>query len=135
MAQSTQATTEIRELIQRSEQARLELSQAHARFRHHFDLPGRVLDSIKAEPTKWAGGSVLVGLLTSRFFKPKKKPPEQVQTVKKERNLLLGALTLIIALAKPAAKIYATKLFNDYYVNRRGKSSLRRNRSGNSRPY
>ncbi len=130
MAKSTQQKAEIAELIRRSEASRLRLSDAHSVLKDRLNVPARLVGSLKAEPKKWIGGSVVVGLVASRFFRSK-KPSKKVRKVKKPRSLLLGTLTLAATMAKPAAKIYATKLLKDYFRRQLDDGSARRPVSGN----
>lgn len=134
MAKPTQKV-EIAELVRRSEAARLHLSDAHSALKDKLNVPARLKESLKAEPTKWLGGSLVAGLVASRVFRKKKKPPEKVLSVKKQRNLLLGTLTLAFTLAKPAAKIYATKLLKDYFRKQLDNGGTRRPVTGNISRY
>jgi len=118
MAKSTQQKAGIAELIRRSEQSRLRLSDAHSALKDRLNMPARLKESLKVAPKKWVGGSLFAGLLLGRLFGAKKERPEGVQKIRKQRNLLLGALTLIATLAKPAAKIYATNLLREYFQGR-----------------
>ncbi len=135
MAKSTNTTAEIRKLVLLSETARLELGRSHARLKDRFDFSGRVKSQISSEPAKWLGGSAAIGFLLSALFKPKKKPaptPARVHTVKKERNALVGVVAILLAVAKPIARIYATKFLKDYLK----RHVQRKYRGGtNVRPY
>ena len=121
MVKSTQQQAEIAELIRRSETARLQLSDAHAALKDKLNVPARLKESLKAEPKKWMGGSLVAGLLFSRMFRSRKPQQEKVQQVRKQRNILLGALALLVSLAKPAAKIYATNLLREYFQRKLGR--------------
>lgn len=122
MAKSTQKTIEIAELIRQSEASRAVLAKAHANYKHKLDVPSRLRESLKKEPMKWVGGSLVIGFVASLFFKSRRKQPEKVavKNAKKDRNFFLGLLTLGLALAKPAAKVYATKLVKDYLSEKLG---------------
>ncbi|WP_411826586.1 hypothetical protein [Luteolibacter sp. AS25] len=120
MAKSIKTTVEISELIAQGKAARLQLGKSHAELKHKLDFPNRLRESVKAEPTKWIGGSAAAGLVGSFLFRRKKKPQElvrRVRKVKKQRNLLLATLGLGFTVVKPVAKIYATKLLKDYFKN------------------
>ncbi len=119
MAQPTQKPIEITELIRRSEAARAQLGASHAALKRKLDVPARIRDSVVAEPTKWVGGSLAVGFMAKFLFR-KKKPDstKRIKKVKKQRNFFLGLLALGMTVAKPVARIYATKLIKDYFRNR-----------------
>ncbi|MFD2255750.1 hypothetical protein ACFSSA_03595 [Luteolibacter algae] len=125
------------ELIRLSEISRAQLGQAHAHFKHKLDVPSRMKDSLKAEPVKWVGGSLAAGFLGSFLFKGKnkQKTPERVKTVKKERNFLISLLLLGLTMAKPAAKIYATKLLKDYFRTQLANGTLLKKRDRSIPPY
>lgn len=115
MAKSTQKSIELGELIRRSEVARLQLGQAHRQLKRKLDIPSRIQESLKSNPTKWLGGSLVTGFMGSFLFKSKSKKPKQADaSLRKERGLVLGLLVMLFTLVKPAAKIYATKLLKDY---------------------
>ena len=126
MAKPTQQKTEIAELIRRSEASRLRLSDAHSALKDRMNAPARLKESLKAEPVKWLGGSLVAGFVASRLFRPGRRRAEKVPMVKKQRNFLLGTLALATTLAKPAAKIYATKLLKDYLKRYLENGSARR---------
>ncbi len=118
MAKSTQQKAELERLIRISEASRLRLSDAHSAFKNRLNAPARLAGSLKAEPSKWIGGSLVAGFLASRLFGSKKKPSGRVKEVKKQRNFLFGTLALAAAVAKPVARIYATNLVKDYLGKR-----------------
>jgi hypothetical protein len=119
MAQSTEKSKQLGELVRQAEASRLRLSETHARIRKALDLPSRIKASVADGPAKWLGGSLVAGIATSFLFRSrKKKVSARVKAVKKERNFLLGSLTLLFALSKPVAKIYASKLLKDYLTRR-----------------
>jgi hypothetical protein len=95
------------------------LTGAHTRLRHSLDLPSRIKAAITGAPAKWLGGALIAGFGASFLFRQdKKKPAAKAAAVKKERGFLLGLLTLVFTLSKPAVKIYATKLLKDYLSRR-----------------
>ena len=119
MAHPTEKSKRLAVLVKQGEASRLVLSGAHARLRHTLDMPLRIKSSITSAPAKWLGGSLVAGFATSLLFRSgKKKAPAQIVTAKKERGFILGLLTLMFALSKPAVKIYATKLLKDYLSRR-----------------
>lgn len=127
MAKSTQQKKEFGELIRRSEAARLQIGLAHSRFKRRLDLPSRIKDSIKSEPGKWLGISAVVGFVGSVLLKSKKTPPiEKAGPFRKKRRFSLAMVALLVRLAKPAAKIYATKLIKDYLTSRLQRGIARR---------
>ena len=116
---------ELAELIRRSEAARESLSRSGARFKHKLSFAGKATSAVTSEPTKAIGGSILAGIILKMLlFRKKKSSPKKsglenkVSHLKKERGLLLSLIALIGMAAKPAAKMYATKLIRDYLRNR-----------------
>lgn len=119
MADPSEKSKQLAELVKQGEASRLILTGAHARLRHTLETPSRIKSSITSAPAKWLGGSMVVGFAASMLFRSgKKKAPAQIITTKKERGLVLGLVTLAFTLVKPAAKIYATKLLKDYLSRR-----------------
>lgn len=125
MAKQNQGKSDLGELIQRSDAARASLSQSGTKLKQKLNLASRAKDSIKKEPAKAIGGSLLAGLLLKKILFRKKKTPlkqfkqkQQVAQLKKNRGMLLGILTLLGTAAKPAVKMYATKLLKDYLKRR-----------------
>lgn len=108
----------LEELVRRSEAARLRLTESHASLRHKLDFPARARESLMEKPTKWLGGSLAAGFMGSLLFRKKKKAPERVRELKRQRGFLLGLLSLAFAMGKPLAKVYATKLLKDYLAGR-----------------
>ena len=116
MADPTEKSKRLAELVKRSEASRLALSDAHAGLMHALDLPSRLKASMSGSPAKWLGGSLAAGLVASLLFRSRKKNlPSRLATVKKERGSLLS---LAFSLSKPVLKIYATKLLKDYLARR-----------------
>lgn len=119
MADPTEKSKRLAELVKRSEASRLALSDAHAGLMHAMDLPSRLKSSMSASPVKWLGGSMAASLVASLLFRSRKKnAPALLATVKKERGSLPGLLSLVFSLSKPALKIYASKLLKDYLARR-----------------
>jgi hypothetical protein len=116
MADPTEKSKRLVELVKRSEASRLVLSDAHAGLMHALDLPSRLKASMSGSPAKWLGGSLAAGLVASLLFRSRKNnAPSRLATVKKERGSLLS---LAFSLSKPVLKIYATKLLKDYLARR-----------------
>jgi hypothetical protein len=136
MAHPTEKSKRLAELVNQGEASRIVLTDAHLCLRRTLDVPSRIKSSMTGAPAKWLGGSLLAGLTTSLLFgSGKKKAPTEIVTPKKERGFVLGLLTLLFTLSKPAVKIYATKLLKDYLSRRFiGGSDLRPGVTRNS-PY
>ena len=133
---------ELAELIRRSEAARLSLSRSGARFKHKLSFAGRATDVVKSDPTKAIGGSIVAGFLLKKLLTRKKKSSPKaskletkVLHLKKERGLLLSLLALIGMAARPAAKMYATKLIKDYLQRRLHSGLAARRRATPLRQY
>lgn len=118
MAQQIEKQMTLEELASRSEAARLRLTESHARLKHKLDLPSRARESVMERPAKWLGGSLAVGFMGSFLFRKKKPAPTRVKELKRQRGFLLGLLSLAVAMGKPLAKVYATKLVRDYLTGR-----------------
>lgn len=119
MAYPAEKSKQLAELVRRGAESRLVLTGAHTRLRHRLDMPSRIKAAITGAPGKWLSGALIAGFGASLLFRPaKKKPTAKVAAVKKERGFILGLLALVFTLAKPAVKIYATKLLKDYLSSR-----------------
>jgi hypothetical protein len=138
MAKPTQKAVELGELIRRSEAARLSIGRAHQLLKHRLDAPSRIKESLKAQPAKWIGGSIVAGFVGSFLFKSrKKKMRDEVKATGKGRNSLLRllGLNLLVKILKPAAKIYATKLLKDYVAQHVARGGFERNLGVDRPPY
>lgn len=125
MAHKHQEKVNIQKLIERSEKARETITEARLELKNKFDVAGRVREAVTSDPVKLVGGSLVGGYLLKKIFfrgkrHPKRAPKhrEEVNHLKKERGVLIGILGMFLALAKPAAKMYATKLIRDYFKKR-----------------
>jgi hypothetical protein len=119
MARPTEKSKQIAELIKQGENSRLLLSDANSRLIQSLDVPSRIKSSLAGAPSKWLGGSLIAGIAASLLFCRKKKTtPELIFTNTKEQGLVQGILALVFTLSKPAIKIYATKLLEDYLSRR-----------------
>lgn len=124
MAERTQERTKLAELVRRSGTARIQIGLAHANLRRRLDIPERLKESIKSQPMKWLGGSMLAGLFGSFIFKGGIRKKESISRAGGLGNFLTsGLLKLLYKLVKPAAQIYATKLLKDYLEARLIKGS------------
>ncbi|MDP4625389.1 MAG: hypothetical protein NWT08_09660 [Akkermansiaceae bacterium] len=125
MAKQNKENPDLGELIRRSDAARASLSQSGTALKQKLNFAGRAKDAVIKEPAKAIGGSLVAGFILKKLLFRKKKTSskafEQVAKIshlKKERGLLLGLLALLGTLAKPAVKMYATKLLKDYLKRR-----------------
>lgn len=117
MDQQRKKHTDFAALIDRSERARATLAEARLEIKNKFDIAGRVRDTVTSEPAKIVVGSLAAFVVLKKLLFRKKPPAprsREISHLKTERGLLLGLLALLGALAKPAAKMYATKLLKDY---------------------
>lgn len=119
MAHPTEKPKQLAELIRQAEASRLELTAAHARIRRSLDVPARIKASVAGSPSKWLGGSLVAGLASSLLFRTgKRKAARRAEKENKPRGFFLGLALTLLALSKPALKIYATKLLKDYLAGR-----------------
>ena len=125
MAHQHKNKVDIQKLIERSEKARDTITEARLELKNKFDIAGRVRETLTSDPAKLVGGSVVGGYFLKKLFFRKKRREhpsyynnQEVSHLKKERGFLLGAIAMIVALAKPVAKMYATKLLKDYLQRR-----------------
>ncbi len=116
MAISIEKQQELSRLIEQASQARTQISSSCAQLHEKLDFVGRAKTSVSEEPMKWIGGSAAVGLATSFLFRPRKRHKEMaiLAAIPRIRGLIWKLLVLVTKLIKPAAKIYATKLFKDH---------------------
>lgn len=117
MAHPTEITKALAQMVRVSEASRLVLTDSHAHMRRALDVPARIKESLLEAPGKWLGGSLVAGLAASFLFR-RKKPPEKVKELKRQRGFLLGLLSLAFAMGKPIAKVYATRMLRDYLASR-----------------
>ncbi|MGJ8643111.1 MAG: hypothetical protein ACSHX9_06865 [Luteolibacter sp.] len=125
MAKQNTATPDLEELIRRSDAARASLSQTRADLKEKLNFAGKAKDAFKKQPAKAIGGSLVAGFVLKKIlFRKKKVSPKKLKQsdtfslINKERSFLLSILLLLGKAAKPAVKIYATKLFKDYLKRR-----------------
>ena len=123
MARIRKTGVDIQKLIERSEAARGTLAQARVELRHRFDFASRMKETLTSAPAKLIGGTVVAGYLLKKILYKKTRRSDsgkalRISHLKKERGVLLGVLAALTALAKPAAKMYATKLLKDYFKKR-----------------
>ncbi len=124
MAQPTEKSKQIAELIKQGENSRLLLGDANSGLIKVLDVPSRIRSSLTGAPSKWLGGSLIAGIAASLLFRRRKKTaPERIFSTTKEHGLVHGILALVFTLSKPAIKIYATKLLKDYLTRRMCESS------------
>lgn len=117
MAQPTEIDKALAEMIRVSEASRHVLTESHDQLRRALDVPARIKESITGAPGKWLGGSLVAGLAASLLFR-RKKAPEKVKELKRQRGFLLGLLSVAFTMGKPLAKAYATRMLGDYAASR-----------------
>lgn len=142
MAKQNTAKPDIAELIRRSDEARTALSQTGAALKQQLNLTSRAKEVVKKEPAKAIGGTLVAGFLLKKLLFRKKKPKAKnssrtgpITLRKKPRSLPLSALALLGTVAKPAVKIYATKLLKDYLKGRLTPRASDRSRTAPWRDY
>ena len=118
MARKSQKAIDLAELVRKSEAARLKLGEAHRDLRQKLDVPARVKDSIKSQPQKWLGASLVAGFAGSFLIKMKKgKAKRKVSAGGKLKSLFPTPISVVLKLLKPAVKIYLAKVIRDYVEN------------------
>lgn len=127
-------TKTLAEMIRVSEASRQLLTESHTHMRRALDIPARIRESLSEAPGKWLGASLAAGLAASFLFR-RKKPPEKVKELKRQRGFLLGMLSLAFAMGKPLAKVYATRLLRDYLASRIANGSQARIPRRETPPY
>lgn len=140
MAKQNKAKSDLGELIRRSDNARASLSHAGAGLKEKLNFTGKAKSTLKEQPAKAIGGSLVAGFILKKILFRKKKPSTKsksgkVSQLKKERGILITLLALLGAAAKPAVKMYATKLFKDYLKRRFMAGSQGRSHAATSRQY
>ena len=110
-------TKALAELIRVGDVSRQRLAESHAHMQGFLDIPARIKSSFTEMPGRWLGGSLVAGLAASLLFR-KGKAPEKVKTLKRQKGLLLGILSLAFTIGKPLAKVYATKILKEYLTSR-----------------
>jgi len=124
----------LEELVRSSQAARLRLTESHEHLRHRLDFPARAKESLLKNPGKWLGGILVAGFIGSYLFKSK-NTPVKVRELKRQRGFLLGLLSLALAMGRPLAKVYATKLLRNYLATRFASGSRARFANLEKPPY
>jgi hypothetical protein len=91
---------EIRRLIELSARSRQFLENEAAALRHKLDVPSRVRESLRENPTKWMAGSLVSGIAASLLFRNKPAP------LKKRRGFPAAVLGLTLTAARPLLKAW-----------------------------
>lgn len=124
MADQRKERIDFQKLIASSEAARATLVGARAELNDKFHLLGKIKQSVTTKPAALIGVSLLGGFLLKKTFFGRAKrissrrEDRETKVRKPERGLFLSLFALILAIAKPAAKLYATKLLKDYLEKR-----------------
>jgi hypothetical protein len=88
-------------LLRRSETARRRLAYDIGELKHRVDVPARLKESLQMNPSRWLGGSLVAGLVSS-FMLRRRKPRAAPLEKKVQRAGLTGlALTAGGALVRP----------------------------------
>lgn len=142
MAKQNKAKPDLGELIRRSDAARASLSHTGANLKEKLNFAGKAKDALRKEPAKAIGGSLVAGYVLKKILFRKKKPSPKalkesgkISFLKKDRGFLISILALLGTAAKPAIKMYATKLLKDYLKRRLSSGSESRPRATPLRHY
>ncbi len=128
MAAKIKKLREIERLKEEAKAARVGITASKDRLTNQFAVVERTKDALTSKPAIVVAGSLVGGFLLKRILpsgarrvrkKSSAQKVDRIQSLKKERGFLVGLIGLLIALAKPAAKLYATKLVKDYFAGRR----------------
>jgi len=98
MARHPEITPQIEQLIRLSAASRGHLSQQAAALRHRFDVPGRVLQSLRCHPLAWFGGGLATALTTTLLLR---RSPATPKPRRGWRGLLAS---LALSAARPLIK-------------------------------
>ncbi|MEI6607798.1 MAG: hypothetical protein WCP35_21050 [Verrucomicrobiota bacterium] len=131
MASHPQITPQIEQLIRLSAASRSHLSQQAVALRQRFDVPGRVLQSLRGHPLAWFGGGLATALGTTLLLRHNPASPKR----RRSWRGLLGSLAL--SAARPVIKNWlASQLQHFLLAQLRQASQLRPrpNRSGHPDP-
>jgi hypothetical protein len=93
---------DIAELVRQSEAARSALSSDFLQLRQRIDVPSRLRDSLKANPTGWLVGALSSGFVASTMFRRKAATPSGL--LQKKRSLPVALLGLTLTAVRPLAK-------------------------------
>jgi hypothetical protein len=101
---------ELQRLISLSAAARRCLGNEAAALKQRLDVPSRVRNSLKQNPTGWLLGSLGSGLAASMVFSRKPAPSER-----KSRSLPSAVLGLTLTAIRPLAKVWLTDQVKNYF--------------------
>ncbi len=133
----TQKIAEIQRLIKESSIARRILAEDMVALQHRFNAPARLRHSLTTHPFPWLGGTATLGLLTSRLFRRKPKPPPEQShdlSAVKQGGIFLTLLGLAFTTLRPMAQVWATDRLKHYLGNRMRYRSTRGPQGSNFRP-
>ena len=122
MDKTTQQKPELAELIRLSELSRRVMATAHTSLQRRLSVPLMLRDSLQSGPKKWIAGSLAAGLVVSRFLRPRRQNPKPLSGVKKQKGLVMSAVSLAVSAAMPFLKLYAAKLLEEYVSSQLHKS-------------
>jgi hypothetical protein len=101
MVQKSLIDPKIDALLRRSETARRRLAFDLGELKHRVDVPARLKESLQMNPSRWLGGSLVAGLVSS--FVLRRRKPKAVPLEKKVQRAGLAGLALTAggALVRP----------------------------------
>jgi hypothetical protein len=118
-------TQKIEQLIRLGDAARVCLNAEALALKQRLDVPSRIRDSLKTNPTGWLVGSLASGFVASLFLR--RSRPVARET--KQRGLLLTLLGLALTAARPLASVWLSGQVKNYLAGH--PSLFSGNRSGN----
>ncbi len=101
---------ELQRLVTLSAAARSCLGNEAASLKQRLDVPSRVRNSLKQNPTGWLLGSLGSGLAASLVFRRKPALSER-----KSRSLPSALLGLTLTAVRPLAKVWLTDQVKNYF--------------------
>jgi hypothetical protein len=104
---------EIQRLIHSSDAARHYLNREASLLQHRLDIPSRLKDSLKSNPTGWMVGSLASGLSLNMLFRKKTAPAEP-----KKNSTRSTIPSFIVSAARPLVKIWLADQIKSYLSNR-----------------
>jgi hypothetical protein len=112
----------IQRLTRASSEARGVIARDVTILRHRLDAPARLKRAVKSNPLPWLGASAVLGLITSRIFRRKRKatpaPVQRELQAATKGGFLITLFGLAFTTLRPLLQRWATQRLHAYLEDR-----------------